>query len=117
MKVNFSSEGMFKKYLIGFLLCVALTLAAYFPVVERMFSTETLLYLIIGLALVQAGVQLVCFLNLGRESDSHWNVTIFVFAVIVVLMVVLGSLWIMYHLDYRLMPTEAELHQIHQQGL
>jgi cytochrome o ubiquinol oxidase operon protein cyoD len=89
----------------GFLLSIALTLTAYFIVVEHFFSGTLLLFLILGLGCVQALVQLVSFLHLGIESKPRWNLMIFLFMVLVIIVVIGGSLWIMYNLNYHMMPT------------
>jgi cytochrome o ubiquinol oxidase subunit IV len=55
---------------------------------------------IVALALVQLFIQLIFFLHLGRESKPRWNLSALAFAVIVVVILVFGSLWIMASLDY-----------------
>ncbi|MBX9923973.1 MAG: cytochrome o ubiquinol oxidase subunit IV [Rhabdochlamydiaceae bacterium] len=111
--------GTMKTYLGGFLACIVLTLASYFCVDKSLFSTNTLIVIIVALALVQTVVQMVLFLHLGQEDHPHWNLNTFIFAVIVILVVVLGSLWIMYHLNYRMMPPMdmEEVQKIHSEGL
>ncbi len=108
MKESYHSVGKYKAYLIGFILCIVLTLASYFMVTERLFSVQTIFFTIIGLAIVQTFVQLVCFLSLGKEPKPHWNSIVFLFAAIVLIILVFGSMWIMYHLEYRLMSMPAE---------
>ncbi len=94
-----------KPLIIGFLLSLVLTLAAYYTVVFHAVSGKALQCLIMGLGGVQALIQLVLFLHLGMESKPRWTVTSFLFMVLVILIVVGGSLWIMYHLNYTMMPT------------
>ena len=53
---------------------------------------------------MQAIVQLIFFLHIGQEAKPHWETVVFCFTVLVLLIIVIGSLWIMYDLDYRLMP-------------
>lgn len=97
-------EGSFKSYTWGLFLCILLTLAAYFLVKERWLNETPLIFSIVGLALIQALVQLVLFLYLGQESKPHWKMMVFLFMTMVLLILVLGSMWIMYHLNYRQMP-------------
>ncbi len=99
-----TEEGSFKSYVWGLFLCIFLTLAAYFLVTQRLLTGNTLIFAIVGLALVQALVQLVLFLYLGYESKPHWKMAVFLFMLSVLLILVLGSIWIMYHLNYRQMP-------------
>ncbi len=99
-----STNSHFKSYVWAFILSIVLTLAAYFFVVEKVFSPGVLLGVIIGLGVVQAFVQLVLFLHLGREGKPHWNTLTFLFMLSILLIVVIGSLWIMNHLEYNMMP-------------
>lgn len=97
-------NASFKPQYIGFVISLILTLAA-FRIVSHYHLTNWLLTLtIFGLAITQALAQLVFFLHLGLESKPHWNTITFLFTVMVILIVIGGSLWIMTHLDYNLMP-------------
>lgn len=101
--VKEATHGTFKSYVIGFILSIILTLAAYFLVVNHVWSEWTLILAIVGLGLVQVFVQLFFFLHLGEESKPYWNVLIFLFMLLVLVVIVSGSLWIIYNLDYRVM--------------
>ncbi len=91
-----------KPLAIGFVLSAILTLIAYFAVVERAFSPLVLIGLIVGCGCAQALAQLICFLQLGIESKPHWNLITFLFMALVLVVVIGGSLWIMYTLDYNM---------------
>lgn len=95
-------------YSIGFVLSVVLTLTAYLLVVHQVYSGWGLAYAIIGLALVQLLVQLLFFLHLGKENEPRWNVLIFDFTLLVVVILVIGSIWIMNNLHYNMTPQQAE---------
>ncbi len=92
-----------RSYIVGFILSVLLTLGAYFLVSNRLFSHPVLIGVIVALALIQFIVQLVLFLHLGSESKPRWNLLIFLFMLLVVVIVIFGTLWIMYNLNYRVM--------------
>lgn len=99
--------GSLKSYIIGFALSILLTLIAYFLVVEHVLTYLTLIFTIVGLATVQTVVQLVFFLHLGQEPKPHMNSLIFSVMGVVILILVIGSLWIMFDLDNRVMaPME-----------
>ncbi len=98
--MNESSRGSFKSYTIGFVLSLVLTLAAYILVVNKVWSGNVIIAAIIGLAIAQLFVQLIFFLHLGKESKPRWNLTILLFAILVVGIIVIGSLWIMKNLNY-----------------
>jgi cytochrome o ubiquinol oxidase operon protein cyoD len=75
---------------------------------------QTLVLVIVGLAVVQLLVQLIFFLHLGKESKPRLNLTIFAFMLLVVGIVAIGSLWIMHNLDYNMMPKEMNEHMLDQ---
>jgi cytochrome o ubiquinol oxidase operon protein cyoD len=89
-----------KSYVVGFIYSVILTLTAYYLVVNNIFTGWNLAFSILTLAVIQLAVQLFYFLHLKRDKRSKWNMITFLFAVMVVLIVVLGSIWIMINLSY-----------------
>ncbi len=89
-----------RQYVIGFLLSIYLTVTAYLMVTHHLFGGWALVAAIVSLALIQLVVQLVFFLHLGRESKPRWNLLIFLFMLMVVIIVVFGTLWIMANLSY-----------------
>jgi cytochrome o ubiquinol oxidase operon protein cyoD len=117
-----------RAYITGFVLSLILTLTAWL-IVRRHFGSgglyltdKVVLITILVLALIQLGVQLAFFLHLFSESKPRWNLTVLSFALIVLLILVLGSLWIMYSLDYRharnkLPPAELDKSIIEDEGI
>lgn len=101
-------SGAFRSYLIGFLLSILLTLVAYFMVVEHAFSHRILVFTTIGLGIVQMFIQLLFFLHLGQESKPYWNCQLFFFMLTILVILVVGSLWIMQNLNYNVMPNMQE---------
>jgi len=97
-------HGNFKSYVIGFVLSILLTLASFFLVMEHLLPTWTLIYTIVGIGLIQAFVQLHFFLNFTHDLKPHWNVIVFLFMALVLIILVGGSLWIMHNLNERVMP-------------
>ncbi len=94
-----------KAYLIGFVLSIVFTLLAYVLVVNHVLQGWVLGASIGLLALLQATVQMIYFLHLGKEHKPHWNTLSFFFMFSVLVIIVLGTLWIMYSLDYRVMEA------------
>lgn len=90
-------------YLTGFFASLILTLTSFLLVMTRALSARNLLYTIVGLAILQAFVQLRFFLHLGQEAKPRWESVVFYFMIMVLLIVVVGSLWIMFDLNARLM--------------
>ena len=94
-------------YFVGFFLSIILTLLAYFLTVQQTLKGFSLFSTLTLLAFLQAFVQLICFLYLGQEKKPRWSLMVFLFMALVALILVLGSLWIIYNLNYRVMsPME-----------
>lgn len=101
-----------RSYVNGFILAMILTNIAFVIVSSKTFTGWGLVSILAVLAILQLWVQLRFFLHLGRESDSRWNLLMFLFATLVVCILVFGSLWIMKNLSYHGMPasdTEKEI--------
>ncbi len=98
-----NSHGSVKSYIIGFIISIILTIIPYYVVVNHAISTDATYIVIAIAALLQLLVQLIFFLHLGTGTDKEWNTLAFVFTLFVVLILVIGSLWIMYNLDYNMM--------------
>ena len=105
-------------YVIGFVLSVLTTLLAYFFVVNNLLPKESLIYVVLGIAIIQLVIQMVFFLHIGR--GSHWKLMTFVFTVLVVGVVVVGSIWIMNNLNYNMMdmsPDEMRQYMSENEGI
>lgn len=96
-------HGSWTGYFIGFALSLLLTTASFSIVAFEIFLGRPLIYSLIGLAIAQAIVQVLFFLHLGQEDKPRWESRLFFFMVLVILIIFLGTLWIMYDLDQRVM--------------
>lgn len=108
----------YTSYVVGFVLSVFTTITAYFFVENRLLPVEALIYVILALAVVQLVIQMVFFLHIGR--GSRWKFLTFIFTVLVVLIIVIGTLWIMHNLDYNMMhmsPDEVETYMHQHEGI
>lgn len=113
---NKSDEYNVKNLVIGFILSLMLTIAAYLAVTNAGdgLSNRALICMIVGLALTQLLVQLLFFLHLGREEKPRLNLIVFAFMLVVVGIVAGGSLWIMHNLNYHMMPEEMNQYMLDQ---
>lgn len=107
-------HGSLKSYIIGFFLCLFLTAASFLLVTFKLLSGHALAYTLIALGILQAIVQMLFFLHVGQEAKPRWETISFCFMVMCVLIIVIGSIWIMNDLDERMMPnmnmTETHSH-------
>lgn len=86
-------------YVAGYVLSILLTLLAFDIVSDGDLVGWTLTYVLMGMAVVQLIVQLVFFLHLDQERKPRWNLRVFAFMALLLLVIVFGSLWIMDNLD------------------
>ena len=100
---NNHEHGTMKSYIIGFILSILLTLSPYCLVVYNLLQAHAAYIAIALFALSQLLVQVVFFLHMTTEAKPRWNLTAFVFTIFAALVFVVGSLWIMYNLDYNMM--------------
>jgi len=106
-------------YINGYALSLYLTITAYLLVTHRIFSNHHLVFAVIGLALIQFLVQAFFFLHLGHETKPRWKLYVFLFMILVVGILVLGSLWIMANLNYHhpQTPNQINNYLTNQDGL
>ncbi len=73
--------------------------------INHLFNKNVLVAIILIFALMQLLVQLIFFLHLGREAKPRWNLIMLISTFGIVLLIVVGSIWIMDHLNYNMMPS------------
>lgn len=97
-------HGSLRGYATGFLLSVALTAIPFWLVMARPLADTTTAVLILALAAVQMIVHVIYFLHVNSKTESGWSIMALIFTIIVVVIVLSGSLWVMYHLNTNMMP-------------
>ncbi len=104
MKQNVSFSRLLVTYVIGFNAALLLSIASYLIVTEAWLgdAASLTMLIILGLAVVQLVIQLVCFLHMGADRDPFSRTGTFLFTIGMALIIVIGSLWIMQNLDYRM---------------
>lgn len=91
-------------YTFGTLLCIILTLIPFAMVLQGTFAKGSTFLVILGFAVVQVIVQVVCFLRLNAQTEQgKMNLMSFIFTIVILSAVVLGSVWIMMNLGYNMM--------------
>jgi cytochrome o ubiquinol oxidase operon protein cyoD len=96
-------HGTFKSYVTGFIISVILTVVPFWLVMDHSLGRESLILAISILAVIQIVVQLMFFLHMNSRSEGGWNMIAFLFTVLIILILVIGSLWIMFHLNHNMM--------------
>lgn len=100
-------HGTMKSYVVGFILSLIFTAIPYYLVVQKVITGNTLLATILGIAFLQMAIQIFFFLHLGRGPKPLYNVIFFFATVITIMVVVLGSMFIMNNLHYNMSPAEV----------
>lgn len=90
-----------RTYLIGFALALVLTAIPFALVATGGLSGIAIFLVIAASALVQVVVHLRFFLHLGFASTPRENLLALAFAAVLIGLMIGGSLWIMFDLDYR----------------
>jgi cytochrome o ubiquinol oxidase operon protein cyoD len=93
-------------YLIGLGLATLLTIVSFFIARTTLVWQPSIPVALAVLAIAQMGVHLVFFLHITTGPDNVNNVLALAFGVLIVFLVIVGSLWIMAHLNYNMMPMD-----------
>lgn len=98
-------HGSRRGYLMGFVLSCVLTAVPFWLVMSGVLNdAQGTALAIIALAMVQIGVHTVAFLHVNPRGEGGWTLMALAFTAVLVLIVIAGSLWIMYHLNTNMMP-------------
>jgi cytochrome o ubiquinol oxidase operon protein cyoD len=100
-----TGEKNLRVYIAGIIICIILTLLPFGVIMHATAMSQHAKFAIIFVsAILQFLTQVICFLRLNLSTPQGWmNVMSFAFAVVVLIVIIGGSLWIMYHLDYNMM--------------
>ena len=81
--------------------------ASFYVLHTRLIWPPGIVVMLVVLAVAQIGVHLVFFLHLTTAPDNTNNVLALAFGILVVLLIIGGSIWIMNHLNERMMPMSG----------
>jgi cytochrome o ubiquinol oxidase operon protein cyoD len=99
-------HGSLKDYAIGFILSVILTAIPFWLVMNKVItSSATTAAVILGFAAVQVIVHMVYFLHMNRKAEGGWTLLATLFTAVLLLIVLSGSIWVMYHMNINMMPS------------
>jgi cytochrome o ubiquinol oxidase operon protein cyoD len=106
------AEGI-GSYLIGLGLATLLTIVSFFIARTTLVWQPSIPVALAVLAIAQMGVHLVFFLHITTGPDNVNNVMALAFGVLIALLVIAGSLWIMAHMNYNMMPRDQIMQMQH----
>ena len=118
-----SKQRSYAMYFIGFILSLILTIGAFAVTILQhesggiAYGEKTMVLILAALAITQMFVQLLFFFHLGEEKKPRLNTMSFLFMLMVVGIIAFGSIWIMYNLNYNMMPHEVENYIQQEEGI
>lgn len=97
-----------KGYAIGFVLSVILTAIPFWLVMAKVLPPGATRFIILGFAAVQVLVHMFYFLHLDAKVEGGWTLLATLFTLIVVVIMLAGSIWVMYHMNANMMPVDPQ---------
>lgn len=97
-------HGTLRGYLTGFVLSVVLTAMPFALVMSGRLDPTTTAIVVLGMALVQVVVHMICFLHMTTRAEGGWSFLALMFTLVVVVVTLSGSIWVMYHMNANMMP-------------
>ena len=102
-----------KDYLTGFVLSVILTAIPFWLVMAKVLPTTGITVLVIlAFAMVQVVVHMVYFLHMDAKSENGWNLLALIFTAVLLVIVLIGTLWVMHNMNVNMMPAMDEAAQM-----
>ncbi|MEO0442316.1 MAG: cytochrome o ubiquinol oxidase subunit IV [Pseudomonadota bacterium] len=98
-----AAHGSVKEYVMGLILSIVLTAIPFGIVMLELMSGTPAVIVILLCAVGQVFVQLVFFLHMNASSEQIWNTTSAIFVVVLVAILIVGSIWIMAHLNHNML--------------
>ena len=102
-----SGHGTWHGYLIGYISAAFLTTAAFILATNDWMTPASVVAAVSVLAVAQMLVHLIFFLHINTAPEQRTNILAFATTMLIILIVVMGSLWIMSHLRHNMMPMDA----------
>ncbi|MBO9125656.1 MULTISPECIES: cytochrome o ubiquinol oxidase subunit IV [unclassified Rhizobium] len=95
----------------GSILSIILTVIPFWLVMSGALENATATTVIIfALAIAQIVVHVVCFLHVDSRAENGWTLLAFIFTAIIVCITIVGTIWVMYHMNVNMMPmTTGEM--------
>ena len=103
-------------YVVGLALAIILTGVSFWVASTSAIWGPGVAVGLIVLAIAQMGVHLVFFLHITSGPDNTNNVLALAFGVLIVFLVMVGTIWIMGHMNNNMMPDPMMMNLQQQRG-
>ncbi|WP_313605302.1 cytochrome o ubiquinol oxidase subunit IV [Rhizobium sp.] len=105
-----SGHSSLRSYMTGFVLSLILTAIPFWLVMGDVIESKTVtVAAIMLLGGIQMVVHMVYFLHMNSRSEGGWTMMALIFTIVILVIVLVGSLWVMYHLHTNMMPMSPEM--------
>ena len=111
---NILSETL--AYVIGLALALLLTGISFWVASTSVLWGPGVATGLVVLAIAQMGIHLVFFLHITSGPDNTNNVLALAFGVLIVFLVMIGTIWIMGHMNANMAPTPEMTNLMTQRG-
>ncbi|WP_312405409.1 cytochrome o ubiquinol oxidase subunit IV [Rhizobium sp.] len=105
-----SGHNSMKSYMTGFILSLILTAIPFWLVMGDVIESKTVT---IAAIMIFGGIQMVVhmiyFLHMNSRSEGGWTMMALIFTIVILVIVLVGSLWVMYHLNTNMKPMSPEM--------
>ena len=99
-------HGSLKDYAIGFILSVILTAIPFYLVMTKAFDkSSTTAIVVLAFAAIQVVVHMVYFLHMSGKAEGGWSMLATIFTLVLLVIVLAGPIWVMYHMNINMMPS------------
>jgi cytochrome o ubiquinol oxidase operon protein cyoD len=105
-----------RSYLLGLGLAVLLTVASFYVAGSGFVWGPAIPTALVVLAIAQIGIHLVFFLHITTAPDNTNNVLALAFGVLIVFLVMVGTIWIMAHMNTNMGPSPEMMNLQMQRG-
>ena len=97
-------HGSMRDYVTGFVLSVIMTAIRVCLVMLGLVGSGRLTaFLVLACAVSQIIVHMIYFLHMNLRSEAGWTMISLVFTIVVLVIAVIGTIWVMYHIDANMM--------------
>lgn len=107
------SQGSYRSYAIGFVLSVLLTALPFYVVMAEIEITlASAIAIIFGLGAIQIMVHIHYFLHVTVSNEQGWQIMSLAFTAVLLVIVLAGSIWVMFHLEENMMPDHEVIERV-----
>jgi cytochrome o ubiquinol oxidase operon protein cyoD len=92
----------------GSILSILLTVIPFWMVMSGAVDATVTTVAIFVMAIAQIVVHVVCLLHVDSRSENGWTLLAFIFTAIIVGITIIGTIWVMYHMNLNMMPMSVD---------